>query len=60
MRDGFDRCEFVIAKDDGKTAVCRERLFCHICNYCHKHCLDHVNMREVVVQMTQDKKAITG
>lgn len=58
MKEEFDRCTFVVAKDDGAQAVCRDRMFCHICQNCSKHCVEHFGMKKSVVELSQNKKAI--
>lgn len=58
MKEDFDRCTFVVAKDDGAQAVCRDRLYCNVCQYCNKHCLEHAGMRKSVLELSQNKKAI--
>lgn len=59
-KNDFDRCTFVVAKEDGKTASCRDHLFCYICQYCTKHCLEHNNMNKYLKDANQSKKAVIG
>lgn len=65
-QNDFERCTFVVAKDDGKnsnsfgsTAICREHLYCKICQYCSKHCLDHMGTKKQLLDWAQNKKAVT-
>ena len=54
----FNRCCFTVAKDGSEKAVCRDRMYCSICEHCHKHCLEHVGMLKSICDYSQDKKAI--
>lgn len=57
-KNDFAECSFITAKDDGKFSVCHTRLFCSICSYCSKHCLEHTGMTKTQLELNQDKKAI--
>lgn len=57
-QNGIDRCTFVVAKEEGKTATCREHLFCKICQNCHKHCLEHIGVKRQFLDWAQNKKAV--
>lgn len=61
MKDDFDRCTYVVAKEDGGgAAICRDRMFCNICQNCSKHCLEHTCMKKSVLELSQNRKAIVS
>lgn len=43
-KNTLDECGFVISEKDDKVR-CTEKKGCEVCQYCRKHCLEHLQLR---------------
>lgn len=53
------KCTFTVAEDEeGKVEKCHDSRYCDICENCYKHCPEHFNLRQVIYDENQHRKAI--